>query len=154
MASINDKLKDKLPVEFFVCMALVSLSPDRTEARIWNAGMPEIVVYRIDDGDISDLIRPTLLPMGINYSSALNMEPVVVKLQHGDRIYVYSDGITESENDEGELFGQERFNNSIIDEKDPEKIFYSILRAVELFTNYSNQSDDLTLLEITGGATS
>jgi len=151
--TINDKLKEILPVEFFVCMALVNISSDRTEAQVWNAGLPEVVVYRADAAEISDQIRPTLLPMGINHSSSLNMEPVVVKLAHGDRIFVYSDGIIEAENKEGEMFGQARFLEAIRNEEDPEKIFYSILKAVEFFTGFSEQSDDITMVALTGGVT-
>lgn len=153
MTTINDKLKDILPVEYFVCLALVSLSPDRTRAQIWNAGLPEIPVYRANEGEASELIRPTLLPMGISHSADLDMEPVIVKLAHGDRIFVYSDGITEAESREGELFGQKRLLDAIRIEQDSEKIFYSILKAVEFFTGFSEQSDDLTMVAITGGVT-
>ncbi|MCW8982779.1 MAG: fused response regulator/phosphatase, partial [Gammaproteobacteria bacterium] len=130
LASINDKLKDTLPVEFFVCLAIVHLSVERTEAQIWNAGLPEVLVYRAEEGEISDRIRPSILPMGINHSSGLDLDPVEIKLAPGDHVFVYSDGITEAENREGEMFGDERLREAIHAEKEPEKIFYSILKAV------------------------
>ena len=151
LQTINDKLKDNLPVEYFVCLTLVNLSVDRTEAKIWNAGLPEVLIYRVASGEISDQIQSTLLPMGINHSSQLDLEPVVVKLDQGDQIFFYSDGITEAESREGEMFGKKRILKAIQAEKDPEKIFYSILLALEFFTGFSEQSDDLTMVAITGG---
>ncbi|MDH3355481.1 MAG: fused response regulator/phosphatase [Chromatiales bacterium] len=154
IVAINDKLKQVLPVEFFVCTVLINLSADRTEAKIWNAGLPEVIVYRVDEHHISDLIRPTILPLGIDQSSRLNFEPVVVKLAPGDRIIAYSDGITEAENKDGEMFEHDRLIEAINGERNPDQIFYTILKAVEKFTGYSEQSDDLTMVEITGGITS
>lgn len=153
LKTINDKLKDNLPVEFFVCLTLVNLSVDRTRAKIWNAGLPEVLVYRVASGEVSDRIPPTILPMGISHSSELDLESVEVILEPGDRIFVYSDGITEAESKNGEMFGSGRLLETIQAEDKPEMIFYSILLAVEFFTGFSDQSDDLTMVVITGGVT-
>ena len=77
-----------------------------------------------------------------------------MKLAPGDRIIAYSDGITEAENRDGEMFEMQRLQDAINSESDPDQIFYTILKEVEKFTGYSEQSDDLTMVEITGGITS
>ncbi len=77
-------------------------------------------------------------------------------LQPGDRIFLYTDGLDEARDKEGNFFGKQRIklflDRHISSETDG--IIPEIRRAVELFAAGREQYDDLTLLlaEYAGGA--
>ena len=61
---------------------------------------------------------------------------------------VYSDGVTEADNPEGEMFGEERLRNIIQSEAAAgvEVLKKKILDAIERFTEGTSQTDDITFL--------
>ena len=69
-------------------------------------------------------------------------------LNPGDRFFLYTDGVTEAQNSEGEFFGEQRLEQVL------QKIYGSaketlqkINQEMEKFTNGAVQSDDITMLE-------
>nr|HPQ54064.1 PP2C family protein-serine/threonine phosphatase [Spirochaetota bacterium] len=72
-------------------------------------------------------------------------------LQPGDKIILYTDGITEAFNSDRRIFGEESFLELIHAHKaiPPEKLCDSILEAVSKFTGTTASSDDdITILAI------
>jgi len=74
-----------------------------------------------------------------------------VQLQPGDEVFLYTDGVTEAENTEKELFGDPRLidalNNMPLSKAgSPESICKYILDCVQRFANGAEQSDDITML--------
>ena len=68
-------------------------------------------------------------------------------LRAGDIIVFYTDGIIESRNHTGELFGVERLDNIIMGcTPDAESIIRNTLLAIEEFTDNAPPQDDLTML--------
>lgn len=69
-------------------------------------------------------------------------------LKKGDRLFLYTDGVTEAENKSHELFGEERLLACLAQsgEKEPEKILSDVKAAVELHVNGAEQFDDMTML--------
>lgn len=71
-----------------------------------------------------------------------------LKLDPGDKIFVYTDGVTEATADGGELFGTERMIkalNSCADGR-PEDILQGVRSAVDVFVGDAEQFDDLTMM--------
>ncbi len=73
-----------------------------------------------------------------------------VSLQPGDKIFLYTDGVTEARNLSGELFGEDRLMELLARNPShgPEQIKNSVLEAVEDFSQGA-YGDDLALLCIT-----
>ncbi len=68
-------------------------------------------------------------------------------LNPGDVVVFYTDGIIESRDPSGELFGVDRLDEIISHcESDPETIIRHTLLALEDFTNDAPPVDDLTML--------
>ncbi|HDP67811.1 MAG TPA: hypothetical protein ENN20_04825 [Candidatus Marinimicrobia bacterium] len=70
----------------------------------------------------------------------------------GTRIILYTDGVTEAENKNRELFKEERLLATLEKMKDwqnPKEITLGVRKAVKDFTLDAEQSDDLTMLVIT-----
>lgn len=71
-----------------------------------------------------------------------------LKLEPGDRIFLYTDGVSEAQNAAGELFGEKRLQDSLNAHKEEElEKFISVVRAdVDAFVGEAEQFDDITML--------
>lgn len=71
-----------------------------------------------------------------------------IRLESGDLLVCYTDGITEPENEYGEMFGEERLIELVTKNVDCEDsvIVSMILEAVYQWTSAAEQPDDMTLL--------
>ena len=71
-----------------------------------------------------------------------------LKLQPGDKMFLYTDGVAEAMNSENELFGTERMLEALNREpqEKPQKILKNVRNAVDQFVGNSEQFDDLTML--------
>jgi len=70
------------------------------------------------------------------------------RLAPGDKLVIYSDGVTESQNVEGEFFGRKRLRDAVAAHAgEPcDAIHDAIQAAVAAFTEGAPQSDDITVL--------
>jgi len=71
-----------------------------------------------------------------------------VKLESGDLLVCYTDGITEPENEYGEMFGEERLIELVLKhaEREDTKIIETVMEAVRQWTNSPELSDDMTVV--------
>ena len=71
-----------------------------------------------------------------------------LQLQPGDKIYLYTDGVTEAHNTQNELFGEERLLESLNSTKgmSVEEICKKVKKDVDAFVADGEQFDDITML--------
>jgi sigma-B regulation protein RsbU (phosphoserine phosphatase) len=71
-----------------------------------------------------------------------------IQLQSGDLLVCYTDGITEPENEYGEMFGEERLIELVSKNCDREdaKIIETVMDAVRQWTNSPELTDDMTIV--------
>ena len=71
-----------------------------------------------------------------------------LQLQPGDKIYLYTDGVTEAHNSQNELFGEERLLESLNSTKgmSVEEICKKVKEDVDAFVADGEQFDDITML--------
>ncbi len=71
-----------------------------------------------------------------------------IKLNNDDILILYTDGVTESQNNENVDFGLERLKNVVEDNCSGElsDITKNIFKEVSLFSKEKQQHDDLTLV--------
>ena len=81
------------------------------------------------------------------------MEDMVYKentyqLEDGDLLYLYTDGVTEADNVNHELFGEERLLDCFINKgyASPEDIIKTVKESMDGFINGNSQFDDITML--------
>ena len=69
-------------------------------------------------------------------------------LLRGDKIFVYTDGVTEATDAKNELFGMERMVDALneVAGEEPEQLLKNVRRAVDAFVKDAEQFDDLTML--------
>jgi sigma-B regulation protein RsbU (phosphoserine phosphatase) len=72
------------------------------------------------------------------------------RIESGDIIALYTDGITEAENESGELFGRARLAELIAEWRDdsPDTIATAIFNTLTAFVDSRQFADDITLVII------
>jgi sigma-B regulation protein RsbU (phosphoserine phosphatase) len=111
-----------------------------------KAGHPSPLLLR--RGEVSELYTEGSFPVGLipeaEYSSArLQLEPE-------DTLVLFTDGVTEAENPDHELFDVEGLTQALRGKSElaVEALQQSILDSVKAFTRGASQSDDITLLVV------
>ena len=78
----------------------------------------------------------------------ISFEEGQLKLKPGDKLFIYTDGIVEYQNDKEEFYGDDRFYNSLKTQKDESvtNIIDQCIKSLMEFGNNTNPQDDITLL--------
>lgn len=145
LREINRKLKLILPVGFFCCAAMVDLDFDQESAEVWIGGLPELMLCR---GDETVALKSNHLPLGILSADGFKADAYRFEMRHGDRLYLWSDGIIEAENPRGEMYGDARLRAQFKDGGDNPDLFDKLRDDVIQFIGSGEASDDLTLVEL------
>lgn len=71
-----------------------------------------------------------------------------IQLKPGAKLFLYTDGVPEATDADGELFGTERMLDALNDEPTakPEQVLKNVRSAVDAFVKDAEQFDDLTML--------
>ena len=115
-----------------------------------NAGHPNVILYRAKTHELEIIKRGEQKESGIIGISGfpVTFECVTVPLEKGDRLLLYTDGLTETMNRNREEFGLERLKKTFLkgtDLKIEEQVQY-IVDEAKTFANRAKISDDITLL--------
>jgi len=78
----------------------------------------------------------------------INYKKFECKLTKGDKLFLYTDGITEAINENEELFGEDRLLRSlnINSKNDVMSLCNNVLKDTDTFVNNAEQFDDMTML--------
>ena len=96
---------------------------------------------------IQDKLLPcdSNLPIGVTETCQYSKQET--DLVSGTTIFLYTDGLTEAENANRELFGKQRITETITAFKgSPQELIETMTAAVHQFVGDYEQSDDLTML--------
>ena len=147
LREINQKLHDILPIGFFCCAICADISFKKRRIRVWNGGLPEAFLYRGASNDY-ELLSSSNLPLGVLSSRDFKGESRRFELDKGDRFYMWSDGVFESRNQTGEMFGEHRLHELMYQHKGNNDLFNKIIDRVHLHIGSSEKDDDISLVEI------
>ncbi|WP_430459786.1 ATP-binding SpoIIE family protein phosphatase [Thalassolituus sp. LLYu03] len=146
LREINLKLKGILPVGFFCCAVVVELSFDRQSMSVWMGGVPDCYLLR-NSGDF-EVLTSRNLPLGVLSNEKFKDEMTEYPAAAGDRLFVWSDGIQEARNPDGDMFGEARLRAVFEQATQPDQVFDNIQQALTDFLQGSGNDDDTTLLEV------
>jgi sigma-B regulation protein RsbU (phosphoserine phosphatase) len=105
-ARLNDTIYNNTPSDKFITFFWGKFNPDTGVLTYVNAGHNPPFLYRKEDGSISELQEGGLLLGAM--PSMMPYESGEVKLQSGDMIVMFTDGLTEVFDAQEEEFGEER----------------------------------------------
>jgi serine phosphatase RsbU (regulator of sigma subunit)/PAS domain-containing protein len=115
------------------------------EFRYVSAGHPGPIHVRVTG--ISSVLKSDGFPIGVaeeDYSERS------VRLEKGDRLFLYSDGVFEAVNATGEQFGSSRLERSIDASRDRpiRESVQAVLKQVECWQGVITSTDDLSMLAV------
>ena len=143
---VNRLLCEKsLPYQF-VTLFLFLLSPDGMGQFI-SAGHNTAYLFRSATGTVEDLVSNATVLGLFDY---VLYESSAFRLDKGDILVVYSDGLTDAENPQEEMFGEERLLRIIRQEapSGSQALEARFLKAIEEFTQGMPQTDDITFVVV------
>lgn len=146
LEEINAVLHRQLPTNIFMVGCLVEISADRKKIKLWNAGMPQCILMQ--EGKISRRIDSCSTPLGITAQIDTRNTHESFDVQEGGRLYIFSDGVSEVDNAEGELFGCARLEKFLTGMATEARMPEELLLLLEEFHGSANFTDDITLVEI------
>ncbi len=150
LTSVNAELCANNPANMFLTAWVGVLDLETGVVSFANAGHnPPVRVKGHDRGGAVEFIPaksgPVLAFMdGVKYASRS------VRLDPGETLFLYTDGVTESIDANGELFGEERLANAVkaVPDPEPHTVCAVVRAAVAAFSNGLPQADDITVLSI------
>ncbi|MEW6403842.1 MAG: SpoIIE family protein phosphatase [Chloroflexota bacterium] len=110
-----------------------------------NAGHNSAYLYRAATQD-EIWLRPTGPAIGLVEDFSVRMDSV--QLEPGDILLLYTDGITEAENEQGLMWGEDGLAEIVRQNMDSsaEQLIQKILQSLKAHTNGSPLEDDVTLM--------
>ena len=148
VAELNRKLKEILPAGVFCCAVMVDMDFRNKLVELWAGGMPDSYLLRAQSRELLS-IPSTHLALGILEPDKFRANTYIYGLENGDKLFLWSDGIIEAENQQGEMFGEERLKAIFAESDDDEKLFALVNDTVNGFIADTDRSDDLSIAEIT-----
>ena len=140
----NDLLHPDIPPKMFVTCLYALLDPATGHMHYANAGHD--LPYLQRENGVEEL-RATGMPLGL--MPEMDYEQKTVTLETGDTLLLYSDGLVEAHNDDGEMFGFPRLQDKLAIHPKGNDLITHLLADLDSFTDPDwEQEDDVTLLTI------
>ena len=142
----NDTIYANNRMEMFVTIWLGILEISSGKLIAANAGHEYPAVYDKADGKFDLYNDPHgFIIGGMDEVQYKNYE---LKLNPGDKLFVYTDGVMEAKNDQGEQYGKVRVIDTLnsVNDQGPEEIIGTVYDSLYNFMGESEQFDDITML--------
>ncbi|WP_087022024.1 ATP-binding SpoIIE family protein phosphatase [Thaumasiovibrio subtropicus] len=142
---VNRSLVGFLPVGMMMAASLIEISANGLDVSWWGGGLPD--GFLLDsEGNIVNALTSTHMPLGVLSAKEFEADLVHFRLEAGQQLVFYTDGLTEAADKHGEQFGEQRLKAALDGTKTP--VIPTLLEAVNGFTPETKQ-DDLSILSLT-----
>ena len=141
----NNQLCENNEAGMFVTCWLAILTLSTGELRFVNAAHPNPILYA--NGEFNYLnTKPNLMLGGM---AGMKYKEHTITLKHGDRLFIYTDGVTEATDKDNVLFAEERLLKAAketlaLNTKDTVEY---IKKSIDSFIGTVDQFDDITMLD-------
>lgn len=148
----NALLYATTPSNKYVTAILLELDPSTGKGRYVNAGHTDCLLLR-SDGE-AEWLKSTGTPLGLMPPEMIEMmqpyEERSFDLHPGDMVSLFSDGVTEAQNEDGEEYGEARLADLLrpIAGHPAEAIVSKVYEEIDRFAGSAPQYDDITLFII------
>lgn len=147
MADVDKLVYASSPTQIYASLFYGEYDPSTRILEYVNAGHnpPMIVRWEQDRCEVFQL-KTGGTPVGLLEET--QFVPETFQFEPGDLFVAYTDGITESDNPAGDMWGQERLENLLREcrNKTSEKTIQCILEELAAFSDGQRQGDDMTLV--------
>ena len=142
---LNKIIYSDITEDMFITMIHSKYNKENKTLYYSNAGHNPLVVYRASTDSIE---LHTVKGVAIGFLEEYKYRQGEIQLNKGDIVIFYTDGITEAENSNKEMFGLERLKEVIYNNKNksPKELRKVILESINRFRKDYEQTDDLTFV--------
>ena len=149
--ALNAQLYPDIREDMFISLAYVEIDRRSNVLRLVRAGHDAPLVYRAADRSVTR-VNPPGMAVGIDSGGAFNRvtNDFSLVLEPGDCLILYTDGVTEAQDRNGDEFGLEAMIRSV-QASAPEGaagIVQRVTSDVKAFIGDQPQHDDITLITI------
>lgn len=141
----NDQLCNGNETGLFVTCWLGILTFSTGELKFVNAGHPNPVLYH--KGEFSYVVtKPNFVLGGME---GIPYKEHTITMEKGDRLFIYTDGVTEATDAHETLFGEDRLLQAMkgTENLTAPQTLVSVRRSIDDFVGEAEQFDDITLLD-------
>jgi len=111
ISEMNKRLREMMPVGRFLAACVIAVDENNRTFQIWNGGMPSVLLA--EEGEATIALRSHHLALGILSPAEFDHQIQQVHWTRPARLVLYSDGLTEAENEMGEMFGMDRLKDTL-----------------------------------------
>ena len=147
VSQLNKQLHNLLPSDLFFAACFGCISEHEKSAYIFNAGMPDGYIISTTD-QIKHRLPSSHPPLGILKTLLPDAQLSIYNTCEDERLVFISDGIIEARNEQGELFGVERFEQAAITGAAQNSIVNYVNNSLQDFCHNMPQEDDISLVDI------
>jgi len=151
LRKVNRQLYPDIKEDMFISLAYLILDHVRATVTLSRAGHDAPLLYRSATGELTP-IKPPGLVLGIDSGSVFDRltTDFSVPLERNDCLVLYTDGVTETLNSEGDEYGVDRMMQSVRASANDgaQAIVKRIIEDVREFTGSVPQNDDITVIAI------
>jgi serine phosphatase RsbU (regulator of sigma subunit) len=149
LASLNDVLAPHCTqLDRFITLAVAVLEPATGLVTLANAGHPSPLLVRRANGTIQDCVPRKVSGLALGIMEGYPFESCQIKLEPGDALLIYSDGVSEAENLKEAHFEEKAILDTLksAGSGSPKLLIERLMKALEQHTSGARQNDDITLV--------
>ena len=147
MERANRRTKKDIKSGMFVALLYAVLESKEKTLNLCSAGQTQPIHFSLKTGEARLMeTEGDKFPLGI--LDEVDYQETRIRLEPGDRVVFYTDGIVEAMNDKDEIFGFERLLEVVQEARsmNAEALLQEILDKVNGFSGGAAQHDDLTVI--------
>ena len=150
IAGMNEVLYKILPDKTFVAALVVIINSKTAHCTIVNGGIPYPSVLRRSENKVERLPVNGLVLGAVNSEQYIPGNPVDLVLQSGDCLFLYTDGLSEIENETQEQFDADLLSQLILQhvESPIDELVNHLVDAARKFSQTQYDRDDITIMAI------
>ena len=145
LRDVNNQLCANNASDYFVTAWLAIIDIKTGEGLAANAGHEHPVLRRADGSFELVVYRHSL---ALAAMEGISFREHAFRLNPGDRLFVYTDGVPEATGPENELYGTDRMLDSLNRDPDAdgEQMLKNLRKDIEVFSSGTEQFDDITMM--------
>ncbi len=149
LAKVNRQVYDDVNEDTFVSMIYFVINTGGDTITLARAGHPEPLLWHASTGKVETL-RPGGLGVGIDKGEVFERvtKDFTFSMASGDCLLLYTDGVNEAEDAEGDEFGEQRIQTILAQEAKhgAKAVVDRIMDEVNAFVGGKASGDDITLI--------
>jgi len=155
LLAVDEYLSKSIPPGMFITVLLGIYDSESGKLNFVSAGHNPMLLFKAGTRQLTK-INPSGMPLGVPVTLGRtfgdSLEEVELDLEPGDVVFLYSDGITEATNREGQHYGLERLVEFVQTQlrnggfPSISNLTKRIVDEIDSFSGFTEQNDDMTFI--------